>query len=391
MNLIDLLVVLLLLFGVIAGARAGLLGPMLGLLGGVAGLGVTLALASLLRPVLAAVDQPARALLTLLTLVFLVLGGEALGAGAGASLSHRVRSSPIRPFDMLGGAAMGVAHVALVVWIGAGVLAAGLAPSLAAEARDSLSVRVVSEQLPPPGLVAGRLLALLDTTELPQLFAGLEPPPAPPVELPTNAGTRALAESALASTVRVTGSGCGVFDQVGSGFFVNGSQAITNAHVVAGTTETTVSVAGSTLEASVVLFDPQADLALLHVPGANAPPLDLAGRDPDRGTLAAVLGYPGGGPLTVAPAAVTASYDVSGPDIYGEERSTRRVVEIRSDVQRGNSGGPLVTAPGVAGGVVFGASRMTSEVGYAISASLAAAVISPALGETRPVDTGPCT
>ena len=50
----------------------------------------------------------------------------------------------------------------------------------------------------------GRLLALLDTTDLPPLFAGLEPAPAPPVDLPADAEARALAQSALASTALIT-------------------------------------------------------------------------------------------------------------------------------------------------------------------------------------------
>ena len=70
--------------------------------------------------------------------------------------------------------------------------------------------------------VAGQLLALLDTTDLPPLFAGLEPLPAEPVDLPVDAEARALAQSALASTARITASGCGAGLAVGSGFFVSG-------------------------------------------------------------------------------------------------------------------------------------------------------------------------
>jgi S1-C subfamily serine protease len=188
----------------------------------------------------------------------------------------------------------------------------------------------------------------------------------------------------------VTGSGCGAWLQVGSGFFVGPSHVVTNAHVVAGTETSSVALNGSTYEASVVLFDPGVDLAVLYVPQAQAAPLQLSSDEPQRGQTAAALGFPGGGDLTVSPAAVTAVHHVQAPDIYGEERAERTVVEMRADVRRGNSGGPLLVAPGVVGGVVYGESRSFPDVGYAIAASQAAATIGPAIGSTQAVDTGPC-
>jgi S1-C subfamily serine protease len=142
--------------------------------------------------------------------------------------------------------------------------------------------------------------------------------------------------------------------------------------------------------AVVVAFDADVDLALLYVAGASAPPLQLSPAAPARGTAAAVLGVPGGGPLTITAAGVTATHEVPGPDIYGQGAISRNVVEMRSSIQRGNSGGPLMTAPGVVGGVVFGASRVTPEVGYAIGSDEAVARIGPAIGATAPVDTGAC-
>ena len=89
-------------------------------------------------------------------------------------------------------------------------------------------------------------------------------------------------------------------------------------------------------------------------------------------------------------AAVTATYEVPGPNIYGEGQYSRSVVEMRSDIRRGNSGGPLVIAPGVVGAVVFGASRVSPEVGYAIGSDEAVERIGPFIGSTSAVDTGAC-
>src|SRR5690606_13380901 len=155
-----------------------------------------------------------------------VLTGEATGAAIGATLSRGIRFGPLRPIDALGGAVVGVAHVVVLVWLLGGMLAMGMAPSIGPTARDSIAIRLATDRLPAPSTVAGRLLALLDTTDLPPLFAGLEPPPAAPVDLPPDAETQALAETARASTTRVTSSGCGATISVGSGFFVSPDHAV---------------------------------------------------------------------------------------------------------------------------------------------------------------------
>jgi S1-C subfamily serine protease len=233
-------------------------------------------------------------------------------------------------------------------------------------------------------------MELLATTDLPGLFAGLEPPPAAPVDLPDDAKVAGLADSAIASTTRITSAGCGALLSVGSGFFVGLQHAVTNAHVVAGSTTTTVRLNGADLDASVVAFDPSSDLALLFVPEAEARPLALSTAVPERGTAAAVLGFPGGGDLTVTAAAVTATHDILAPDIYGQGSYSHSVVELHSGIRHGNSGGPLVVAPGTVGGVVFGASTNDPDIGYAIGADEARESIGPYIGSTTAVDTGAC-
>jgi S1-C subfamily serine protease len=390
MNAFDLLVLILLGVGVLAGARAGTFGPVLGLLGAIGGFALALVVASFLRELLLAIEQPTRALVTFVGLGAFVLTGEALGAGVGATMSRGLRFSALRPIDMAGGAVVGVAHVVLLVWLVGGLMTLGIAPILGTAARDSVALRETTERLPPPDAVAGRILELLSTTELPGLFAGLEPTPAAPVDLPTDPAVRALADSAIASTARVAAAGCGAGLSVGSGFFVGSEHLVTNAHVVAGSSTTSVSLNRTDHDATVVAYDATSDLALLHVPGAAATPLALSAEVPGRGTAAAALGYPGGGDLTVTAAAVTATYSFIGPDIYGNGAHGHSVVELRGEIRRGNSGGPLVVGPGVVGAVVFGASRTSAEVGYAIGADEARESIGPFIGSTTAVDTGAC-
>lgn len=390
-NPIDLVVLLLLVLGTLAGARAGFLGPVTGLVGAAMGFGLALFLASVLRDELLAIEQPTRALATLAGLAAFVLAGEAIGAAAGATLSRRVRHGALGPLEGLGGAIVGVAHVIVFVWILGGLVVSGFVPTLGPTARESVAIRLVGEQLPAPTMIAGRLLTLLDTTDLPPLFAGIEPPAAPPVDLPPDAEAQALAASAIGSTARVESMGCGPGMSVGSGFFVAPQHAITNAHVVAGGSSLTVTVGGDVEWASVVAYDPQGDLALLYVPGVQVVPLSLSSSVPGRGSTGVTLGFPGGGDLVVTPASVTANHRFGGPDIYGNGGSPERtVLELRSQIRRGDSGGPLVVEPGVVGGIVFGASRVDPDVGYAIGPDEAVARIGPFVGSTTPVGTGAC-
>lgn len=390
MNPIDLIALLFLVLGVVLGARSGFLGPVLGLIGAAAAFGLALVLASVFGPQLAELQQPTRALVTLLGLGTLVLIGEAVGATAGASLSFGLRGTPLRAADAVGGAVVGVAHVVLLLWLFGGMLAAGMAPNLVPTARGSVALGLVGERLPSPVVVSGRLLALLDTTQIPGLLRGIEPPPAAPVELPSNAEAAALARSAMASTARITSSGCGTLQSVGSGFFVSPTHVVTNAHVVAGSSETTITQGSTVYEARVVAFDPDADLALVYAPEAHGTPLRMASDPPSRGTTGAVLGYPGGGNLTVTSAAVSATFDIEGPDIYGDGRSPHSIVELRAAIHHGNSGGPLITAPGTVGGVVFGSSRSDPDVGYAIGPDQVTRTLAPSIDRTRAVDTGSC-
>src|SRR5918999_2393018 len=121
MNPIDLLVLVMLALGLIAGARAGFLGPVTGLIGAAGGFVLALTLASVFRDQLLTLEQPTRALATILGLGAFVLSGEAIGAGIGAMMSRGIRLSPLRPVDMAGGALVGVAHVVLLVWLVGGV------------------------------------------------------------------------------------------------------------------------------------------------------------------------------------------------------------------------------------------------------------------------------
>ena len=116
-----------------------------------------------------------------------------------------------------------------------------------------------------------------------------------------------------------------------------------------------------------VLYDPTLDVAVLRVAGLSEKQLNLDPKSVSRGTVGAVLGYPGGGPLTHGPAGVMAAFDATGLDIYGNAESTRSIYEIDAVVRPGNSGGPLVEPDGEVIGVVFARSTVNNKVGYALA------------------------
>jgi S1-C subfamily serine protease len=212
-----------------------------------------------------------------------------------------------------------------------------------------------------------------------------------PVAYPTSSQVRAGAEAASPSTFKVVALGCGEI-QEGSGFLVSPGLVVTNAHVVAGTGSVKVEDATGYHSASVELFDPEFDLAVLRVRGLTERPLKIDPGTVGRGTKAVVIGYPEGGPLAVDPAGVRTEIIATGLDIYGQNQTVRAVYEIQALVRPGNSGGPLVEPDGLVIGVVFSRSPSTADIGYALASPgvLQRVKRAEALAPTTVVGTGGC-
>jgi S1-C subfamily serine protease len=389
MNAFDLLAVVLFGLATLLGFRSGLL-PQLGGIGG-AVLGAVLAIAALplVEPGLAELDPTVRALAVLAGLVFAVGLGEGIGASLGRVAGDRLGGGLLGALDRVAGAAGGAVQGILIVWLAGGLLAVGPLPALAQSAQTSVAVRTLDRVLAPPTLLVTELGRLLDASGLPDVFIGLEPLPRPPVDLPGDPAIQGIAKAAAASTVRVVAATCGL-QSTGTGFAVAESYVVTNAHVVAGSRTIRVDRAGILFDATAVLFDPELDVAVLHVPRLPSAPLRFAEDDPDRGALGAALGHPGGGPLQIIPAGVTGSYDARGLDIYGARQVTRRVIELHAAIERGDSGGPFVLLDGSVGGVVFAEARSDPTVGYALSPTAIAAAVTPAIGSTAAAALGAC-
>jgi S1-C subfamily serine protease len=310
-------------------------------------------------------------------LVAVTLESVALGLRA-----RVIRGSGALHFaDGAGGAAL-IASVALgLVWVfGAVALHAPGTTVLREDVQRSLILRSLNDVLPPSGPV---LNALNRVDPAPSIVGPTAPvgPPDPAV------ASDPEVLRAGGSVVRVLGTACGLGIE-GSGWVAAPGLVVTNAHVVAGEDDTTVTTQdGASLAATAVHYDPANDLAVLRI-GAALPSLPLAA-EPRRGTAGAVLGYPENGPYSVAPARLGDTREVISEDSYGHGPIRRRIASLRGSIRSGNSGGPLVDARGQVLGTVFAATTNGPAGGYAVPDDL----VRTALRRTTssPVDTGACT
>jgi S1-C subfamily serine protease len=243
--------------------------------------------------------------------------------------------------------------------------------------------------LPPVPAISARLGRLIDPAGFPRVFAGLEPRFGAPVEAPSSAEVTSISQQVRASVVKIEGEGCGgVLD--GSGFVAAPDLVVTNAHVVAGVRSPTVLDGAGRHQSVVMVFNPAADIAVLRLSGLAGEPLSFATPDAERSATGAVLGFPGGGPFAVGPAAVRSALPAVGRDIYGKGLVTRNVYELQARVRPGNSGGPFVLPTGEVAGVVFARSVSDDNVGFALSASEVIPLVAAAASQRTGVSTGAC-
>jgi S1-C subfamily serine protease len=273
-----------------------------------------------------------------------------------------------------------------IAWIvGAVALQSTRSPSLRAKLERSKILRGLDELLPPSGPI---LHALARFDPLPALHGPVATVPPPTTGILAVPAVRAAAPS----VVRIVGTACGLGVE-GSGWVASPGIVVTNAHVVAGESDTHVQVGGSGpgLAAQAIDFDPHDDVAILRVPGLGEPALTLAS-DPRSGTAAAVLGYPEDGPYVAEPGRIGQTLDVETEDAYGNGPVLRSVTQLLGLVRPGNSGGPMVDSAGQVVATVFAAvsGAPGSGGGFAVPNALVRNQLSAAESRNTPVGTGPC-
>jgi S1-C subfamily serine protease len=309
-------------------------------------------------------------------LTAVTLEGFALG------LREKIARRPVLlAADGAGGAAL-IASVALgLAWVfGAVLLHAPSTAQLRADIQRSVILRSLNDVLPPTGPV---LNALNRVDPAPTVLGPAAPVAAPDAKIASDPEVLGASDS----VVRVLSTACGLGIE-GSGWAVEPEIVVTNAHVVAGSDDATVTTQnGTELEATPIYYEPRQDLALLRV-GAALPTLPISS-DRESGEDGAVLGYPENGPYSLSPARIGETRVTISEDSYGNGPIERTIVAMSGIVRSGNSGGPLVDPRGRVVGTVFAATTGGGpRGGFAIPAEQVREALPRAVDE---VDTGPCT
>jgi serine protease Do len=234
---------------------------------------------------------------------------------------------------------------------------------------------------------------LLVTPLAGQARARIEPPP-PSLRQLGNA-IEALARRVSPSVVQIlvtalgssgASQGAGVLERqriIGSGVIVDPTGfIITNAHVVSGAERVRVALTigqtaagaggrpfvGPTLDARVVGFDVETDIAVLKVDSTGLPAMPFGDSDRLRkGELVFAFGSPAGLANTVTMGVVSS--------VAREIDPQRPVVYIQTDapINPGNSGGPLVDADGALVGInnfILSKSGGSEGLGFAIPSGI---------------------
>ena len=368
MNILDVIVVMVAALAAIWGYQFGFLTAVLS----VGGLFVGLYLGARLVPTLLSSTHLTAAGARTLAALALAFGagiGFSVGLAVGSRLHGFLPIGPLREADRGAGVGIAVIGVVVLLWL--------LLPSLAAvqgwparASHSSAVARWVSRDLPSPPNAVVVLRRLFGGDTAPQVFSALQSGGAagpPPANSPLSAG---VTSTVIASTVKVQGQACNQIVD-GSGFAVADNLVVTNAHVVAGEPRGQTAVllpSGVSAPATVVLFDPERDLALLEVPGLGEQPLPIATGHP--GTNGAVFGHPEGvDRIVVQPAAIDEEINAVGLDLYDRHNTTRDVFVLAARLAHGDSGAPLVSPSGSVLGVVFAVAADNSDTAYALTSS----------------------
>jgi uncharacterized membrane protein required for colicin V production len=391
-NWVDVLVLILALLAGISGARQGMVAAAASFLGVLAGAVIGVRTAPSL---IAGYQSPEiRVALGVSIVIMLIALGETLGVMLGRAVQRRIDAETLRQVDsFLGAVVQGIAALVVAWLVALPLTKSSVYTGLTGAVRDSAVLRGVDTIMPDVlRELPAELTRLLDVSGFPDVLGPFSPTPitdvgpADPVLL-----NSPVVRQARVSVLKIRGRARSCSRALeGTGFVVAPQRVITNAHVVAGTDQVQVEATNGILDAEVVSYDPQTDVAILKVPGLRAPALPLASEPAASGTNGLVLGYPLDGPYTASAARIRDRIHLRGPDIYNSSTVVRNVYTVRAVVRSGNSGGPLLDGSGQVLGLVFGAAVDNDETGFALTDDEIAGDVAAAPSENIEVSTGAC-
>jgi uncharacterized membrane protein required for colicin V production len=381
-NYVDVIIVVFAVAFAVVGYERGLMASVLPLAGFVVGAALGGRLGPALLP--QGGESPYAPAITVLSGLVVGVALAVAMQGVAALLRTRLlaRGGVLGGLDGIGGSLLLAALALVLAWaFGAAVLnASGPASRDLRRALQSSRILVaLNGALPPSGPLLNLLRHVDPTVAVRGPQANVRTPRAGIARDPD-------AQRAGDSVVKVLGSACGLGIE-GSGWAVRPGLVVTNAHVVAGELDTTVTTRdGASHSAEAVHYEPRNDLAILRVPGLAARPLPIS-PSAASGTAGAALGYPENGPFAISPARLGQTGTALSQDSYGRGPIERLMTPFRGRVRSGNSGGPVVDASGRVMATVFAAEKRRSTGGLGVPNS----VVRDALhGRLQASGTGPC-
>lgn len=387
LSLLDWALIVVLIIVVIIGFRRGFwisMGTVAGAIAGV--LGGLFLMPLIVQLVPAGVVRIIAMVATTAGLIWL---GMIIGRKIGRRLRLHISHPVMRTIDkFLGAVGNSLIAGAIISLIAFSISSVGV-PGITSVLKSSRIVAFTTLMTPESARVwiADVRADVLNSSELPELDLADKKNSEP--EETVVQPTREVYETSE-SSVRITGSAyeCGQ-SQTGSGFAVTGDRVMTNAHVVAGVESPQVeSFDGQLFTGQVVAFDPEIDVAIIALPGAQLPVVEF-GEVLEPGEPAFVLGFPSGGPHQILSAEIQARGPATVANIYDENPQLRDVYQLAAEVRQGNSGGALVGEDGLVAGLIF-ARASEADIGYAMTQAEIAEVINRAPHLAEPVSTGHC-
>ena len=377
MNWVDLVVVLIAVLAAVSGARQGLVIALPAFAGVLLGAVIGVRVAPLL---VQNFGNPAtRVAFAVAILVLLVALGETFGVWCGRMLKQRIRNPKLAGVDNALGAILQGVVVFIVAWMIALPLTSysGLRGLSAALQRSTVLGTVNSIMPQSARALPADLRRLFDVPDLPDVTNPFSQTPTNAVAPPDTAlQNSAIVQDVRPSVVKIHGEAPSCSRALeGSGFVIAPHRVLTNAHVVAGTDTVNVLVKDGMLDAHVVYYNSDVDLAILAVPDLTAPPLRFDSAAAQNSQDSIVLGYPLDGDYTASAARVSNRFNLPGPNIYDDRTENRDVYTVYAQVRSGNSGGPLIDTNGGVLGVVFGAAVDDPNTGFALTAQQVTSVL----------------
>ncbi len=200
-------------------------------------------------------------------------------------------------------------------------------------------------------------------------------------------------------TVRITAVGCGG-TSTGAGWIFRREYVMTAAHVVAGSTSITATLAVANHLAHLIYFNAALDVAILFVPTLQTPtlatrPLPIAPGYPQRGSIGYLIGgnpygdgYGSGPPYGTVGVGVRGVESMTTKNIYGTANITRTMILLSASFVEGDSGAPIVNTKGQVIGMALDTVPAKQPTALAIPATTLISI--SRTPRTTNIGSGPC-